>query len=376
VQFTILDEITGLEYNRQAFDLNSNGENSASITLSVPPGTLLKYRYARVSAAGTVDELNADGNSISYRTYLVDGPGHVAYDMVAAWADLPTTQATGQVSGVLADATSGQPLANLMVVAAGLKTRSDGEGRFLLAGLPQGLHNVLVFAPSGSHLPFQQGALVAAGSETPANIQVQPSATAVVTFWLTPPEEHTSSTPVFLIGNTGVLDTRPLLSLQADGRYKATVTLPVGVDIRYKYSLGDGLWNAEHLAEGDYSVRQLIIPQGTAAIEIEDQVASWQAGSSAPIWFDLTAPADGLLTYIQFNLGHWGTPLPMWPLGAGRWAYKLYSPTNFAVPLEYRYCLDAACTRLEEFPGAVRTVSGNATTLQQMQDIIEAWKNQ
>ena len=376
VYFTLLDEVTGLEFNRQDLPLTPSGEHSASMTLSVPPGSLVKYRYTRQTTAGSVDEVSASGSAISYRTYIVDGPGHVAYDMVAAWADLPLEQATGQVSGIVTEVNSGQPIPGLNVVGAGLLTQTDREGRFLLAGLPQGLHNILVYSPSGSHLPFQQGALVAAGSETPANIQLSPTLNAAITFWLTPPKEHTSSTPVFLIGNTTTLASRPLLTLQLDGRYSVTLQLPSGVDIRYKYSLGDGLWNAEHLADGDFAVRQLVIPPGTTTLEIEDQVVSWTAGSSAPIWFELTAPADDLLAYIQFKLGDWGTPLPMWPLGEGHWAYKLYSPTNFATPLEYRYCLDAACLRLEASPGQMRTFSGNNASLQQMQDQIEAWQGE
>ncbi|MEX2143732.1 MAG: carboxypeptidase regulatory-like domain-containing protein [Anaerolineales bacterium] len=373
VYFTLLDEVTGLEFNRQALDLTSSGEHSASIILSVPTGTLVKYRYTRQATTGFVNEASADGSRISYRAYLVDGPGHVAYDMVAAWADQPDELATGQVSGTVTDAESGQPISNQIVVAAGLHARTNGEGRFLVTGLPQGLHNILVYSPSGNHLPFQQGALVAAGSETPANIQLNPTESALVTFWVTPPQEHTSSTPVFMIGDINALAARPLLSLQADGRYTVTMQLPTGVDIRYKYSLGDGLWNAEHVSDGDFHVRQLLIPAGTQEIEIEDQIAAWEAGSSAPIWFELNAPADNLLAYIQFNLGEWSTPLPMWPLGEGHWAYKLYSPTNFADPLEYRYCIDAACGLLEASPGTMRTVSGNSASLQQMKDLIGAW---
>ncbi|HKY79818.1 MAG TPA: carboxypeptidase regulatory-like domain-containing protein [Anaerolineales bacterium] len=374
VQFTLLDQVTGLEFNRQFLDVTASGEQSVSVTFSVPPGTLLKYRYTRMSATGAADEVSADGQAIRYRAYLVDGPGHVAYDIVAAWADLPMEQPTGQVSGTITEAGGNLPISNAVVVAAGLQTRTDADGHFLIAGLPQGLHNVLVYSPAGRHLPFQQGALVAAASDTPANIQLTRAENTRVTLWMTPPVEHTSSTPVFVSGDLDALSIRPVLALQPDGRYSLTLDLPAGVDIRYKYTLGDGLWNAEHQASGDFVLRQLVIPPGAANIDIEDRVASWVAGSSAPIWFELSAPGDALLAYIQFNFGEWSTPLPMWPLGEGHWAYKLYGPTNFAEPLAYRYCLDAACTILEGEPGEKRTVSGNRESLQQMQDQVEAWQ--
>ena len=330
----------------------------------------------RQSSNGDVNETAANREEIVYRAYLVDGPGHLAHDMVAAWADLPSDQPTGQVSGTVTDAATGKPLSNLAVTAAGLRAQTDADGHFVIAGLPQGLHNVLVNSTDGSYKPFQQGALVAANSETPASIALSPSQMATVTFKVTPPEDHTAGTPVFLSGNLDELASRPLLVTQADGSYSITMQIPAAADIRYKYTLGDGLWNAEHVAEGDFSVRQLILPEGTTDLEIDDRVASWAAGSSAPIWFELTAPADSLLAYIQFKLGEWSKPLPMWPLGDGHWAYKLNSPTNFAEPLEYRYCLDAACSVLEATPGNTRTVVANQQSLQQIQDEIKSWQSQ
>ena len=374
--FTILDDVTGLEFNPLRLEMESSGENSASVTLSVPTGTLLKYRYTRVSATGNIDEAGANGEGITYRAYLVDGPGHVAHDMVAAWADLPLTIKTGQISGAVSEAGSGNPIPDLIVLAAGQQTRTDAEGRFLIPGLPQGLHNIVVYSPSGSHLPFQQGALVAANSETPATIALAPNLMANVTFWFTPPADHTANTPVFLTGNQDVLRTRPLMSAQPDGRYSATLQLPTSIDIRYKYTLGDGFWNAEHAEGGSFQLRQMIIPAGTTSLEVDDQGESWSAGSSAPIWFDLTSPDNGSLVYIQFKLIDWTTPLPMWPLGGGRWAYKLYSPTNFAAALEYRYCLDAACTILEASPGQPHSVAGNKGELQSIEDWVDSWSGQ
>lgn len=372
--FTVLDDVTGLEFNPQRFEMQSSGENSASITLSVPAGTMLKYRYTRVNAAGNVEEVDANGEGIAYRAYLVDGPGHVAHDMIAAWADLPETIETGQITGTITETGSGNPLTDILVIAAGQQTHTDGDGRFLIPGLPQGLHNIVAFSPSGNHLPFQQGALVAASSETPASISLSPNLMANVTFWFTPPADHTTSTPVFLTGNLDVLRARPLMTAQQDGRYSLTVQLPTGVDIRYKYTLGDGFWNAEHAQDGSFVLRQLIIPAGTTSIEINDQAGSWSAGSSAPILFDLTAPDTGSLVYIQLKLLDWTTPLPMWPLGSGRWAYKLYSPTNFAAALEYRYCLDATCTLLEASPGQPRSVAGNKDELQNIEDRVDSWQ--
>lgn len=374
VLFTILDDVTGLEFNPQRMEMQTSGDNIASLTISVPASTLVKYRYTRLSATGNVEEVGASGEAIHYRAFLVDGPGHLANDMIAAWADLPLAAETGQVTGTVTEAGSGNSLANMVVIAAGQQTRTDTEGHFLIPGLPQGLHNLLIFSPSGSYLPFQQGALVAANSETPANISLAPNLMAKVAFWLTPPGDHVPGTPVFITGNVESSGERILMVAQPDGRYSATLQMPTGVDIRYKYTLGDGFWNAEHAGDGAFQVRQLIIPAGTTSLEISDQVQSWSAGSSAPITFELTAPDTESLIYIQFKLLNWTTPLPMWPLGGGQWIYTLFSPTNFAAALEYRYCLDAACTVLEASPGQPRSVAGNQDDLQTINDQVDSWQ--
>jgi hypothetical protein len=372
--FTIVDDVTGLDFNRQLFEMNSSGENSSSVTISVPVGTIVKYRYMRVGADGNVDEIDANGEGISYRAYLVDGPGHIAHDMIAAWADLPLTFEAGQISGTITDSATGSPLADIVVVAAGQQTRTSDSGQFLIPGLPQGLHNILIMSLSGNHLPFQQGALVASESDTPANIALAPNLMANVTFTFTPPSEHTANTPVFITGNLTAFEHQPLMIAQADGSYSLTLQLPTGVDIRYKYTLGDGFWNAEHKGDGNFELRQLVISPGTTSLQVNDSIQSWSAGSSAPIWFDLTSPDNGSLVYIQFKLIDWTTPLPMWPLGGGRWAYKLYSPTNFASALEYRYCLDAECAILEGSPGQPRSVAGNKDELQTIEDVIDSWQ--
>lgn len=374
VIFTVLDDVTGLELNPQRTSMESSGERSYAVTLSVPVGTLLKYRYERQSET-IIPELNANGDPIAYRAYIVDGPGHVAHDLIAAWADAPAALSTGQANGTLTAAGSGRPISNALVIAAGMHTRSDETGNFVIADLPQGLHNLVAFTEDGSYLPFQQGALVAAGTETSASIQLQPNVLATVTFSLTPPQDHTPGVPVYIVGNVGDLVFRPLMSPQPDGSYMLTLQLPAGIDLRYKYTLGDAFWNAEHNADGSFVLRQVIVAAGTTEPLIQDQIAMWSSAGTAAIWFDLSAPPGDGAAFIQFNLGGWSPSLLMWPLGEGHWAYKLYSPTNFASPIEYRYCQDAACA----FPEAgedVRTATGNQQTIQIIEDRVEGWQGQ
>lgn len=371
IVLNILDDLTGLSLNTQQLTMQPNGENSFTARVSVPPGTLLKYRYTRQSSAGRVEEAGAGGEPIASRSFLVSGAGHVAYDLITAWVDLPSNPATGQVKGLVA-APDGAPLEGVLVSASGIAATTDAEGRFQIAGLTQGLHNMVFSDPQGRYLSFQQGALVAAGSETPAAVQLSAAGTAQVTFILSTAETSPRGIPVYLLGNVGELAGSTALTPH-DAGYTITLQLPTGVDLRYKYSLGDGFWNAEHYADGGFVVRQMVIPANITELTIHDNIAAWTAGTTAPIWFDLAAPDTGGVAYLQFRLLDWTTPLPMWNLGGGAHAYVLYSPTNFAEPLEYRYCRDAACTLLEA-NAPVRTVTGNQPAMQQIQDNIAAWQ--
>jgi len=77
-------------------------------------------------------------------------------------------------------------------------------------------------------------------------------------------------------------------------RYSATLTLPSGAYLRYKYTLGDGYWNAERSIAGGFEVRELIVPDQDATIQ--DNVRTWNSGDSSPILFETTVAATRLLT--------------------------------------------------------------------------------
>jgi hypothetical protein len=170
----------------------------------------------------------------------------------------------------------------------------------------------------------------------------------------------------------------PKLTPLPDGRHSVTLRLPAGADVRYKYTLGDGFWNAEHDSNEAFIVRQMIVPQNDTIIE--DTVITWQAGPSAPILFDVTAPAntpiDDLIS-IQFNPYGWTEPIPMWPLGGNRWVYKLYSPLNMLGSFHYRYCRNDQCGSADDVatsgvPGTQRKVSTSLTG-ENIQDSVAAW---
>lgn len=368
---TLLDLLTGENINPKDYVMDAEGDRSYRVTFSVASNSLLAYRYES-GENGQVREALADGGPLQYRHYFVDGPGHVATDVIANWENSLVDREVGSIRGTIVDADSGEALANIAVSASGQHSWSDQNGNFEISGLLQGLHTIVAFSETGDFHSFQQGALVAVGMETPAAISMRKNERVEVNFIVTVPEEHVPGVPISVIGNLGSGTEFISQGQDAEGHYLFSALLPVDSDIRYKYSLGDNLWNAEHLNNGEYLVRQLLLSESSNPLIIRDQIAQWTAGQSAPIWFELQSPG-GNEAYIQLKLIDWTPALRMWPLGNDVFAYKLNSPTNFAAPIIYRYCQDAYCLHAEESTES-RFVTGNVNIVQYVEDEVSSWK--
>jgi hypothetical protein len=388
----VLDEVTGLTINPRRYTMERIDLYNHALVFPVPIGSVIKYRYIRLGAV-TATEFTSLGEPVRYRLYPVTGPGEVQ-DIVARWSDTPYSGPIGRIEGQVNDISTSEPLANLMVTAGGVYTFSAADGSFHLEGLPPGTHNLVAYALDGSYKPFSQGAVVEGNVTTPADLRLEASPLVNVVFTVVLPGDTVPNVPVRLAGNlyqlgntyadlNGGLSTlasrMPMLSPLPDGRYTITLALPVGADVRYKYTLGDGLWNAEHTPQGAFKVRQLIVPDHN--VLIEDMVATWKAGNSAPIWFDVTIPentpaADSLS--IQFHPGVWTEPLPMWAGGGNRWLYLLSSPLDMLGSFGYRYCrndqcglADDAATHSPNTPG--RTIN-TSVLLQTLVDQVDGWQ--
>lgn len=372
VYLTLVDEVTGLALNAEQYPMQplaqEEGETSTrqyAINLVLPVHSVIKYRYERQAGGVTVAEHLSGGEPVRYRLYAVEGPG-VVEDVVSRWTDTAFTYSTGRIMGQATDAGSGQPLANLLVSAGGAQTFTSADGSFLLEGLPPGVHNLVIYALDGAYRTFQQGALVSPGSTTPAPVALEAAPVVNVMFVVQVPEGTPPVVPLRMAGNLAplgntfatlagggsVLPSRmPVLNALPDGRYTVTLALPAGADLRYKYTLGDGFWNAEHAEDGEFVLRQLIVPEQEAVIE--DVVASWQTSSRPPLVFDVRVPEStppGEQISIQFHpIFGWNEPLPMWRLGPDRWAYALYGPLNLPGELTYRFCRNNQCSS-EEYP--------------------------
>ncbi|MBN2548180.1 MAG: hypothetical protein JXB15_03410 [Anaerolineales bacterium] len=369
IYLSILDEVTGLALNAQNLPMQTLGsdipittsQTTQTYLLTMPAaiGSVITYRYEKQTGDIRVGEHLADGSAVRYRLYHVDGPGTID-DVVSRWTDTKFKGFPGRIVGQVSDAATGMPIPNLLITAGGAQTITKSDGSFLLESLPEGVHNLVAFALDGSYQTYQQGALVAAESTTPAPLKLNASPYVKVVFVVKAPADTPPVVPLRMAGNlfplgnsfatlTGGLSTlaanMPVLSQLPDGRYTLTLSLPVGADIHYKYSLGDGFWNAEHSADGAFRLRQIVVPDHN--VLVEDVIDSWYIGSPKSIVFDLTVPPNTPpqdTISIQFGpLFGWTEPVPMWSLGNNRWVYVLYSPLNLPGNFNYRYCRNDQC---------------------------------
>jgi hypothetical protein len=354
----LLDEVSGLGNNPTDLSLTAEADGTWRARLTPPVGSVLRYRYRRTAPTGS-DEYNAIGEPVRYRLAMVTGSLGIN-DIVAAWEDSAYTGPAGRITGLLTDAGSGLPLQDILVTAAGSMTFTDGRGAFRLEHLAPGLHNFAALDPTGAHQPIQQGAVVAADSATPVTLTLTPAAPVQASFEVTLPSDTPAGAIVRVIGNVrgmgnsfsdlpggqnvDVNRSLPLVMVDAT-HYLGLTTLYAGTDLEYKYTLGDGFWNAEHSAKGEPLTRRLIVPS-QEAVRLIDTVSTWHASTGDSLTFRVAAPSTtpaGEGVSLQLKTSDWTSPLPMWPIGAGEWTYTLHGPTAWDPPLHYRYCRNQQC---------------------------------
>lgn len=390
ISLVILDEVTGLSLNAQRYTMQALDETHYRVQVPLTVGAVAKYRYAR---NGTIpaEEHTSDGRPVRYRL-MQALPGALAQDVVTRWSDGAFFGDTGRIYGQAADL-EGRGIPNMLIAVGGFQTFTAADGSFRVEGLPPGLHTITAYSLDGGYKTFQQGALVAAGATTPAQIALTPSEWVDVQFVVRLPADTPPGVPVRLVGNLSLLGNTfaslsggvsvsaaraPVLTPLPDGRHGIVLRLPVGADVRYKYTLGDGFWNAERAETGGFVLRQLIVP--TEGLTLEDTAASWSDGKSARLVFDVNVPDEtpaGEFVSIQFNAFGWTEPIPMWRLGEHRWAYFLYAPVLPDRPLGYRYCRNQQCGSADDAatPGlasAGRQITPGSTP-QTLSDVVKQW---
>lgn len=362
IYLTLLDEVTGLSFNAHKYIMQAENALTYSVSLPFTIGKVLKYRYTRQGKT-TVEEHLYNDRPVRYRLYNVEGPATVQ-DVLSRWTDTELNGLTGRIMGTVLDHSTGKPIADLLVTAGGEQAFTLADGTYLLEGLPPGTHTLVFYAMDGSYHIYQQGAVVAANSTTPASIELTPAPLVTVIFTISVPSVTPQDAPIRLAGNliqlgntfadlsggvSSLASRMPIMGKLPDGRYILTASLPAGAYIEYKYTLGDGLWSSELTSKGDFHLRQMIVPDSN--LELNDTVESWQVPDTQPVIFNVVVPNNtpqGEHVSIQFNPGFgWLEPLPMQPIigtqGSPQWRFSLTGPFNNMSSLHYRYCRQEQC---------------------------------
>jgi hypothetical protein len=394
LNLSVLDEITGLGLDPDPHPMQSLDAMHFSVTIPFPVNSVVKYRYVRQGTIPILENYFAN-EPVRYRMYVVNAPASVQ-DVVTSWGDSLFSGPSGRISGTVVSALDSSPLVNILMLAGGQQVLTDSRGRFSIEGLPLGTHNLVAYSLDGSYQVFQQGAVIEPGKTTQVNLSLTAATLVNVVFTLTVPRNTVSGAPVRLAGNlyqlgntfgdlkggmSTVASRMPVMTRLQDGRYSLSLMLPVGTDLRYKYTLGDGFWNAEHNSDGSFRVRQFIVPSSTGDVNILDTVANWQDGSYSPIIFEVTVPSNtpvSDIVSIQFDpLFGWTEPIPIWALGNNQWVYQLYSPLNMLSEFKYRYCRNDQCGVADDVqtaPGSLGRMVSSSLAPQDLQDTVTAWK--
>lgn len=386
ISLDILDLVSGVNHNLERYVLEKT-ENGFRLNAMLPQGSTIAYRYTLTHPI-EVNETQTDGSALPFRLIVVR-ENLVVNDTIAGWPEAPYNGPLVDLNGAIADDETEAPLADVLINVAGKTALTDMNGRFFIRGLPVGKHNLVATLADGSYLSFQQEVNMVENLATLAIIRMTPLPVVTLTFVMTPPNEAVGA-PVRIAGNLRQLGqtfsdmlagsgvqavNMPLMARDANGNYVSQINLYSGSSIRYQYTLGDAVINNERGQDGSRYVREFIVPDKDMIIE--DSVSTWRVQQQSPMSFFATTPSNNSAadqTYIQFNLGSWSNPIPMWPMGNDQWML-VYNPRSLSgESVIYRYCRNADCSLGEESYPNTTPRSFTVGTTTEVRDTIDAWR--
>lgn len=353
----LVDDITGIELNPTRYVMNKVDNNFYDLILPVKVPSIIKYRFYKNNGL-PVYESDSNNNTIEYRLAYITNESTIT-NLITNWKDEQYDHKYGRAIGQVVNSETNSPIPNALVVISGNRTYTNSLGNFIIEKLPPGKHNLVITSTDGEYQTFQQEAIIGEGLTTQANIGLKSSKFVNVSFIVQPPENNPEQSPIRILGNTYQLGNvfgniyngtsiaparAPKLTSLPDGNYTITMSLPSGFDLHYKYSLGDGFWNAELDSENNFLVRKLVVPEQDTIVN--DVISNWTASEAQGIEFTVNVPEntpDTDKVSIQFNSFGWSPPIQMWKVNNNQWKYHLFGPFHLVGKIDYRFCRNDAC---------------------------------
>jgi len=370
----VLDDVTGVYFNPSHYEMAKQNDQDYFVRLPLIVGEKVKYRFLRQSTQ-PIYEYTAQNSQVRYRMLLVNGP-LVIQDLVAAWADQPFSGPVGRIRGQLVEQSSNTPIPDMAVYAGGMQTISAADGTFILEGLPLWTQNVVISSLDGTYETFQQGALIDDEATTPILLAMTKRPMVNINFIVKLPDSFTTDLPLRLATNlyslgypeselgsssSTISSNLPVFTKTSNDEYSLALTLPLGADLRYKFTFGDGFWNSELNSIGNFVSRDLIVSESSKTIQ--KRIEAIQSPNKGEINFNVTVPSttpSNEQVSLQLNAFGWMQSLPMIKIGENQWSYTLYSPTHLLGNITYRLCRNDQCDIAISDPsqdGSVATAS-------------------
>ena len=203
IYLEILDDVTGITLNPSRYELQAKDDFSYFVKIPILNYSIVKYRYLKKSNGISIEH-SASGELIQYRSHLITHPS-IINDKVISWSEkIPKTPA-GDISGFIFDEVTGLPIPEIFVSINGLSAISSSDGYFEIKDVPVGEYSLLAYHHEGNYQPFQQGAIIAENSVTPASFGMKASKMVEITFEVNVPENTPEVAALRIIGNIASL---------------------------------------------------------------------------------------------------------------------------------------------------------------------------
>jgi hypothetical protein len=369
----------------KAWTLNSKGENLFELKVTLPVGTVLKYKYT-LNFAWTNVEMQADGiTDVANREITVTKGMTAVENTVARWKGIEPPAVDVSVKFSVSVPAETPAEANVYLVGsmvewvladAHLLTKNGETGKYeITLTLKDGTTYTYKYIIGNTSYDNEEVDINGIGIEnrslavTEATTLVEntvarwkgiePPATDVsVKFSVEVPFETPADANVYLVGSMVewvLADAYALTKNGETGKYEVTLTLKDGTTYEYKYVIGNTNYDNEEVQANGTAITNRSLAVTTEITLSNDVVARWK-GVEAPnvqVKFIATLPAETPADATIYLVGS----MVNWQLGDAYALTKNGETGNYEVTLtlkgyetyEYKYIIGNSSYDFEEY---------------------------